>query len=303
MSQAVTATRPFEIFTAEVVRTTRITPHMIRITFSGASLDQFADPGFDQRIKLFLPPIVGSLDDVPRGADWYSQWRAMPEERRAPMRTYTTRFVRPAEHEVDIDLVDHGDLGPASAFARRAQPGDQVLLLGPHAAHPGPHGGLEFPVDLASKTDLLIAGDDTAIPAVSAILEQLPAQARGLAVIEVEHAASIQSVQAPASVRVEWVVRNGARGAAQTPIVRTWLENHPIVGSSEGDSTVYFDGEDDIYWEVSSERGEEVPPLAAWIAGESSVVKALRRLLVRDFAVPRTAVAFMGYWREGMSEA
>ena len=62
------------------------------------------------------------------------------------------------------------------------------------------------------------------------------------------------------------------------------------------------DGDEGAYWEVTTERGAGVPPLSAWIAGESSAVRTLRRILVGDYDVPRSAVAFMGYWREGHQE-
>lgn len=303
MTATATAVRPYEMFDVRVARTTRVTPHMVRITFSGAGLAGFADNGYDQRIKLLFPPEVGSLDDVPRGDDWYTRWRQLPDEQRAPLRTYTVRQARPTEGELDVDLVDHGDLGPGSAFARRAQPGDRILVLGPNGAHPGPHGGLEFPVDLVDQTDLLLVGDATALPAISATVERLPEQARGLVVIEVEHASEIQSLTAPTGLRLEWVVRQGERGAVQIATVRQWLDEHPIVGDADaGDSTVYMSGEDDPYWETTTARGEDAPPLAAWIAGESSVVRALRRVLVNEYEVPRAAVAFMGYWREGHRE-
>lgn len=303
MTATATAVRPFEMFDVRVARTRRVTPRLVRITFAGEPLAHFADVGYDQRIKLILPPEVGSLDDVPRGEDWFARWREMPQERRAPVRTYTVREVRPQDRELDVDLVDHGDLGPASAFARRAEPGDRILVLGPNAAHPGPHGGREFPVELAGATDLLLVGDDTAAPAICSIIERLPAHARGIVVIEVEHADSIQSMPAPPGIRLEWRVRQGERGAATHEVVREWLTGHPLVGSAaDGRSTVYIDGTDGAYWETTTERGAGIPPLAAWIAGESAVVRSLRRVLVNEYAVPRSAVAFMGYWREGRSE-
>lgn len=85
--------------------------------------------------------------------------------------------------------------------------------------------------------------------------------------------------------------------------MRHWLDAHPTVGTSSiGDTTVLADGEESAYWEVTTDRGDDVPALSAWIAGESSVIKAMRRLLVNEYAVPKSAVAFMGYWREGKSE-
>lgn len=306
MSTAVAApTRPYELFDVEVRRAERLSPHLVRVTFTGPDLEQVADRGYDQRVKLVLAPEGGSLADMPRGEDWFTRWRALPSEGRPAIRTYTIRHVRPEVREVDVDMVDHGATGPASRFAGRAEAGDPAILLAPVAGYAGDVGGLEFRRDLAGATDQLIVGDETALPAVCGILERLPAEARGLVSLEVGSAEDVLELTAPAGVQVEWSVRGRDRGAEQTRVVRQWLESHPLLGSEAGgETTVYVDGEtgDGGYWEVTTDRGEEIPALSAWIAGESSVVKALRRLLVTDYALPKSAVAFMGYWREGRSE-
>lgn len=297
--------RPWDMFDVEVSRVHRISPSLVRVTFTGSALDGVADRGYDQRIKLILPADGGSLADLPRGEDWFARWRLMPTDTRPVVRTYTIRSVRPEVAELDIDMVDHGATGPASRFAVRAGPGDAAVLLAPVAEHEGEHGGLEFRRDLAETTDQLIVGDDTAVPAVCAIVERLPRTARGLVSLEVAAPEDVLDLPAPSGVEVVWSVRGTERGAEQVAVVRAWLDAHSTVGSgSTGETTVYIDGEGDEggYWEVTTARNGDVPPLSAWIAGESSVVKSLRRLLVGEYDVPRSAVAFMGYWREGRSE-
>ncbi|KNX37243.1 siderophore-interacting protein [Luteipulveratus halotolerans] len=297
------AVRPFEMFRAQVRAVTRVSPHLVRLTFGGEALHELADIGFDQRIKLILPTRGAGLDDMPMGEDWFLQWRVLPTDARPVIRTYTVRAVRAEAGEVDIDMVDHGDAGPASAFAGSARPGDEVILYGPHAAYDGVPGGMEFRVDLAGETDQLIVGDESAGPAIAAILERLPAHARGLACLEVGSSDDVLDLRAPAGVEVRWCVRDGARGECQREHVRQWLDAHPIVGSAwDGSTTVLADGEDSAYWEVTTERTDQVPPLSAWIAGESSSVKAMRRMLVGEYDIPKSAVAFMGYWREGHRE-
>ncbi|CAG7573287.1 NADPH-dependent ferric siderophore reductase [Barrientosiimonas humi] len=296
------AQRPFGFFDVEVTESVRVTPHLVRMTFTGEDLREFAPNGYDQRIKLILPTDGGTLDTMPRGEKWFLAWRAMPQETRPAIRTYTVRAIRNELAEIDVELVDHGDLGPASRFARSGTPGDRILVHGPLAGHPDNEGGLEFRYDLADQCDQLIVGDDTAAPAICSIVERLPENACGLVCLEVEHAESIQQITAPAGVRVQWVVRQGERGAAQQQVVREWLDGHPSVGTTAGESTVLVDGDEGAYWEVTTERGAGVPPLSAWIAGESSAVRTLRRILVGDYDVPRSAVAFMGYWREGHQE-
>jgi NADPH-dependent ferric siderophore reductase len=139
-----TAVAPFRPFLVEASFVRRLSPAFQRITFSGVDLDLFADNGYDQRIKLIVPlPGVG-IPHLDTGPDWYAAWRALPDEKRNPMRTYTVRAVRPERREVDVDFVLHGDTGPASGWATRAVPGDAAILVGPNAAYDGAHGGVEF---------------------------------------------------------------------------------------------------------------------------------------------------------------
>ncbi|WP_052597027.1 siderophore-interacting protein [Luteipulveratus mongoliensis] len=297
------AVRPFEMFRVAVKTTTRVSPHLVRVTFTGLELSEFADNGYDQRIKLILPGTDGTLEDMPTGDTWFTEWRQLDSAKRPVIRTYTVRAVRQADAEVDIDMVDHGDSGPASAFAGSALPGDEAILYGPHAAYDGPHGGLEFRKDLEEQTDQLIVGDESAGPAVASILEGLSERARGLVCLEVGSADDVLDLRGPDGVRITWCVRGDERGQHQRAVVREWLDSHPAVGRDEGgETTVLADGQDSAYWEVTTDRGDDVPPLSAWIAGESSAVKSMRRMLVGEYDVPKSAVAFMGYWREGHSE-
>ena len=100
----VATTLPFRFFATEVRAVRRLSPHFVRVTFTGDDLDRFADNGADQRIKL-IPALPGAgLAHVPTGPDW----RALPAEQRNPIRTYTVRAVRPDLREVDVDMVLHG---------------------------------------------------------------------------------------------------------------------------------------------------------------------------------------------------
>ena len=132
----------------------------------------------------------------------------MPDEKRHPIRTYTARGVRQERREVDVDIVLHGDLGPASRWALGAAPGDDLVILGPNADATGPHGGVDF-VPPAHTDRLLIAGDETALPAIAGILERLPADARGEALIEMPLSGDRLALAAPAGVTVRWYGRDG----------------------------------------------------------------------------------------------
>lgn len=290
---------PYRKFGVQVRRLHRLSPTFLRVTFAGADLASFADNGFDQRIKLVLPLPGRGVADMPDGPDWYARWRALPDHRRNPLRTYTVRAARPDKREVDVDVVLHGDGGPAAQWAQAARPGDEVALVGPDAGHDGEHGGLEYrpPAQMGAT---LLAGDETAVPAIAAILERLPADVRGEALLEVPETADELLLEKPQGVRVEWLARNGAdHGAHLIPAVQTAtgrLLTDPKPDQQLDDVNV--DGQ--ILWDTPQEPVAD--GLYAWLAGEAGVIKTLRRHLVTERGLDRRAVAFMGYWRRGRTE-
>ena len=292
----VPAYRPFA---AEVVRTTRLSPTFLRVTFTGPSFDELAPNGRDQRIKVLLPTPDRGLLDCPRGDDWYAEWRALPDARRNPMRTYTVRASRPEAREIDVDFVLHGATGPASAWAEGAKAGDAVVLIGPNARFPGPTGGVEWQPPAAASC-LVVAGDETAVPAVCAIAETLPIGRSARVLMEVPEPDDVLPLAVPDGVEVTWLPRRPAgapRGGLLTPAVvaavRELSDAHPPVPAPEPE-----DDDTGLVWEIP----EQAPgsSLYAWLAGEAGIVTGLRRRLV-GLGVDRRSVAFMGYWRAGRS--
>ena len=260
---------PWRFFVVQVAGLRRLGPSFLRVTFTGDDLHRFADNGWDQRVKLAFPESPAAVAHLPEGTDWYLRWRDLPAEVRSPIRTYTVRALRPALRELDVDLVLHGGAdqgGPACRWARRARIGDRLAVLGPEAGHGGDHGGIGFRLP-AALDRLLLAGDETAVPAVSAILERLPADARGTALLEVPHPDDVQELHGPAGMAVRWLVRYGRPpGSELDPAVR----------------------------QAAADRA----PGYAWLAGEAGVVTGLRRHLVTERGIDRGAVTFMGYWRQ-----
>ncbi|MGY2127360.1 siderophore-interacting protein [Blastococcus sp. SYSU DS0617] len=294
-------------FAAQVSRLQRLSPTFLRVTFAGADLDEFGSNGYDQRIKVMLPLPGRGIDDCPTDADWYGAWRALPAERQMPIRTYTIRAVRPEQREVDVDFVLHGATGPASAWAEAATVGDEVVLIGPNARFPGPTGGFEWhpPVDASC---LLLAGDETAVPAICAIVESLPAGQRARVLLEVPEAGDALNLAAPSGVEVAWLPRSSGdgapapRGALLTAaVVAAVAELAEDLAPSPGATLEDVDVDSGILWEVPTGVGTPARSsgVYAWLAGEAGVVKGLRRHLVQEAGVDRRSVAFMGYWREG----
>lgn len=301
-------TTPFRFFDVRVARIEQLSPSFRRFTFTGDDLDQFADNGYDQRIKLLMPLPCG-YETVPSGDNWYLEWRDLPDELRHPLRTYTARTARHDVRELDVDIVLHGEVGPASRWASNAVVGDPLVILGPNREHDGPAGGIDF-VPPAHADRLLLAGDETAAPAIAGILERLPRDARGEALIEVPVTGDMLPLDAPAGVTVRWLPRDGAaHGSQLVPAVQAAchrLMPHEVA-APEGMDVEDVDIETGILWEVPVDHATgqalaQSAALYAWLAGEAGSIKTLRRHLVGTCGVDRKAVAFMGYWREGRAE-
>jgi NADPH-dependent ferric siderophore reductase len=309
------AVLPMLVTEVEVRAVERLSPTFVRVELGSPDLADFGvdGPRWDQRIKLIVPdPETGGITST-EGADdtWFSTWLERPAAERGHMRTYTIRDVRGSGEQTTfvVDMVLHleGDLvGPGSLWASRATVGDRIALLAPRRGYP--YGGIEFTP--APGADLLLVGDETAVPAVCAVLEQLPEDATGTAFLEVPCAADVQDVRHPAGVEVVWLAREGDElGTGLHDAVVAHLGPLPA-GSAAALADVVPDEVDPDLWETPfySSSGEDVPGHVtgvggtyAWIAGESSVVTGLRRHLVRELGFDRRQVAFMGYWRRGVA--
>ncbi|NED10060.1 siderophore-interacting protein [Streptomyces sp. SID9124] len=241
---------------AQVLRTEQITPHMIRVVLGGDGLADFALAGYtDHYLKLCFAPEGADYDhpfDIARIREEY------PRELWPTTRTYTVRSWDAAARELAIDFVVHGDEGLAGPWAARAKAGDQVTFLGP--------GGGYAPD--ASAGWHLLAGDESALPAIAAALEQMPAGAVVRAFVEVEDAAEEQKIATPDGVGITWLHRAGRPvGEALTAAV----------------------------------TGLEFPPgdVQAFVHGEAGFVKDIRRHLRLERGIPASQLSISGYWRLG----
>ena len=302
----------------EVVAVDRLSPSFVRVELGGPALADFGVDGplYDLRIKLVFPNDVGELPSF-AGADesWWDTWLELPEAERGHMRTYTVRAVRGAglDTRMVVDLVLHpaeGQAGPGSTWAEQANVGDRLVTMAPRRGVE--YGGIEFAPGTARE--LLLVADETAVPAVCSILEDLDDDARGVALLEVPlsaDAAALAEQVAPPKVDVVWLPRDGAPlGSLLEAEVRGRLgvgggAGLDVVADTEVDpdlweTPVYSSSGEDIDVPVAT-VGHDLDGLYAWIAGESKVVTGLRRLLVNELGMDRRQVAFMGYWRRGVA--
>lgn len=294
---------PSRGYHVHVERVRQLSPHFTRITFTGDQLQHFGHAGFDQRIKILFPHADGSFvdcgmfdDPPPSMGEWYLRWRQLPDAQRNVMRTYTVRAVRPEAAEVDVDFVLHGVTGPASAWAIRATPGDQAIITGPDGrATASLSGGVEWRP--GSAREVLLAGDETAAPAICAIVESLGERHRGHVLIEVPTSEDVIPLETRADLEIRWLGRDGApHGSLLSPEVRLWGDLRSRTSSAQD---LADPDPDAVLWDSPPEaqRSEY-----AWLAGESGVITSLRRHLVREAGIDRSSIAFMGYWRAGRPE-
>lgn len=166
---------------------------------------------------------------------------------------------------------------------------------------------------------MLLAGDETAVPAIAGILEGLLHsgwKGTGLALLEVpEHADTNLTLAKPEGFSIDWVSRSSGRdvphvdhGASLISRVGNYAASHSnMLSRSRADhgkllqqDFADIDVDQELLWEVPEEAQHD--GFYAWMAGEAATMRTLRRILVRDYGVNRTRVAFMGYWRAGKSE-
>lgn len=244
--------------TLEVRRTERLTPHMIRVVAGGDELSAFPEtPHTDRYVKILFPrPGVR----YPEPFDMDAIRAGFPREQWPAMRTYTVRALDHAAGELTIDFVHHGDVGLAGPWAAAARPGDVLRLAGPGGAYaPDPEADWH-----------LMVGDESALPAIAAACERVPAGVPVVAVLEVADAAEEQELACSGVLHATWLHRRA--------------------------------GEPDQLLEAV--RSLEFAPgrVHAFVHGEAGIVRGVRRHLVDERGVPRELLSVSGYWRRGVDE-
>ncbi len=226
--------------TVEVVRRQKISPHMLRLTLGGEGLANFPEKQDSAYFKLCLPDSNGG----------------------EMLRTYTIRNHDQENQEFDVDFVLHDVDGPATNWAKSAQPGDTIDIHGP---------GAKKLVDPSAAWFLLI-GDMSALPAISANLAMMPDMAEGIAILEIIDGEDKQELLHPPGVEVRWVVNP-----------------HP-------------DRANTVLLEHIRRLSIPKQPASVWVAGEFSSVIEIRRFLKSELNVTRQQLYASSYWQIGRSE-
>jgi NADPH-dependent ferric siderophore reductase len=171
---------------------------MIRVVLGGGKLERFtASECTDSYVKLvFLSPGV----EYPRALDVNAVKTTHAAEHWPRLRTYTVRDWDAGRQELTLDIVVHGDAGLAGPWAKAAQPGDEVYVVGP---------GGEYVPDPSADWHLLV-GDESALPAICVTVSSLPSDAVGHVFLEVDGPSGEVPLKTPSGVSVTWLHRSGA---------------------------------------------------------------------------------------------
>lgn len=269
--------KPALVLSATVVERRRLSPSFARVTLAGEGLRHFAHKGYDQWFRLFLQSGKQGELQLPseaRDPRWYAEFRSAPAESRPTMRYATVREYRVRNEgvepefdvEIDVDVVIHGEHGvahpgsapgPLSTWAQTVEPGQRVALLD--------QGTIFRPQ--AVGADVLLIGDETAVPAIAGIASALAPEVRGRAFVEVPEAADIQQLAGPEGLEITWLPRNGAKaGGLALAATRGHL-------AAEGRPYLYA-------------------------AGESTMIRTLNGLLRDEFDWPPERYTTVIYWHD-----
>lgn len=292
----------YRIFDVRLERRIALSPALTRFVFSGPELGQMRTLAPDQRIKVLLPAPDGSPPNLPTQGDWHASLRALDKAQRPPMRTYTLRALRAEMGEVEVDFVLHGESGPASAWATHAHPGDRLQLVAPNAAFPGDPGGYEWRPPAAVRHVLLI-GDETALPAIAGIVEQL-AEREDAPVVQAFLEIPTEQDALPMScgplTRLHWLPRAGTSAGHGDRMLEAACELATLPSAAprarDRSPLSQVDIEQELPWELAAPIDTA---FYAWVAGESAAVMAIRRHFTGELGLDRRAASFMGYWRQG----
>ncbi|HWG14467.1 MAG TPA: siderophore-interacting protein [Streptosporangiaceae bacterium] len=248
-------------YAATVTEVAEVTPYLTRVTLGGDGLASFRWPGPGSHLKLFLPE-PGQRDVEMPPADAEGFMISVPGRPRPTTRTFTPRRWDEATSQLDLEFVLHGH-GPASQWALQAKPGDQIAVSQPRRTY-----------ELLPDTRwLLIAGDESALPAIATLLEAIRPDIRTEILVELEDADHQVTLPERASSTIRWLTRGQGEkpGAPLTAAVEAW---NPPAQADQG-------------------------PGQVWAACEALAVRDIRAHLLGPLGFSRDRIVTRGYWRAG----
>ncbi|MCC3282869.1 siderophore-interacting protein [Arthrobacter caoxuetaonis] len=245
-----------------VERVEDVTPRMRRVHFGGPGVAGYVNAGAHlPNVKLYFP-VPGQPLDLPERGERGWVWKPGQRER---VRTYTVRSLADDASTMSVDFVRHSGTSVAASWAESAAPGDQIAALA--------GGGV-----VVGEADwVLLAGDETALPAIAGTLERFGPQQRGLALIEVAGPEEEQDLAAPQGVELRWLHRRGA---------------------APGTTTLLSDALAAVEFPAAELAAGQVE---VWVSAESAVVRFARSHL-KERAFPRRQQLIIGYWNRGIDE-
>jgi NADPH-dependent ferric siderophore reductase len=225
---------------------------MVRVTLAGAELTGLPVPEPAASIRLLIPSPGRSELVMP---EWNGNEFLLPDGQRPIIRTFTPRFFRPELDELDLDIVIH-EGGAVSAWVGVAGPGDPAAISGP---------GRGYAFD-SEATRFVLAGDETAIPAIAQLLEALPADMAGRVLIEAGSIEARLELPSHPKAHATWLdlPENAAPGTALVPALR---------------------------------QVELDPGVRLWAAGEAAAMHQIRQYLFKERGLPRSQATVRGYWK------
>lgn len=235
---------------------TPLSERMVRVVLGGDELDGFAIESAASSVRLLLPPPAGH--DVIEMPTWTGNQFELASGERAPIRTFTPRAFDAERLELTLDFVLH-EHGAATDWVRRAGVGDEVAISGP---------GRSEVLDPAARS-FLLAGDESAIPAIGQLLETIDTDHTVAVHIEITDPSARFELPGHPNATIEW--------------------HDAIAGAAPGGSIV-----------ATVVSIDELPDVI-WVAGEAAAVHRLRTHLFDERGLTRKRVTARGYWKLGRS--
>ncbi|MBB6274103.1 NADPH-dependent ferric siderophore reductase [Pedobacter cryoconitis] len=239
------------------------TPHLRRISLKHELLKEIGPLAPGAHFKIFIPPAQGAPATLPELLSGRPVW---PDGKDKPyIRTYTVRSLDRVTGILDVEFVLHGDSGPASAWAERVAIGNHVGI------------GLKKTGKVHVQADwYLLAGDETATPAITAMLEVLPATTKGIALLEAGSDADIFPIKTDSAIEIRWLIRNG-KLPEQSDLIIDAVKNIVLPDALLNSRLV-------------------------WVAGEENMVKNMRKYASEQLGLDREELRATVYWKAGLSE-